>query len=514
MPKKPVAVIILDGLGCREEDDYNAVNLAETPYLDHLWQTYPHTTIAASGEAVGLPAGQIGNSEVGHTNIGAGRVVYQSLTRINKAIEEGDFQTNPVLLQALDHAKDQGSRLQLFGLVSDGRVHSDQNHLYAILKLAKDRGLAPDQVCVHVATDGRDVAPDSGLGHVQALQEFLDELGVGQIASLSGRYYAMDRDNRWDRIERAYDAIVKGEAPLLSDPVQAVQASYDNGVYDEFIEPVVFGQVGEPLPQIEDGDSVLFFNFRSDRVRQLSRALLDEDFDAFDRGDRPTDLLFTTMMDYGDQVESEVIFQPLDIDQPLGQVAADAGLSQLRIAETEKYPHVTYFMNGGKEIEFQGEDRSLIPSPKVDTYDLKPEMSAYEIADDLVEKIEADRYDLIILNFANPDMVGHSGILQAAIKAVEAVDENLQRVVDALLAKNGVAIVFADHGNAERMQDEEGKPHTAHTTAQVPVIITQEGLDLKEGCALCDIAPTALDLLGLDQPQVMTGQSIIKEKGD
>lgn len=506
---KPVALIILDGLGYREEDEYNAVNLAHTPYLDDLWQTYPHTTMHASGEAVGLPAGQIGNSEVGHTNIGAGRVVYQSLTRINKSIADGEFYKNPKLLAAIDYAKSKGQALHIFGLLSDGQVHSHQDHLYAILQTAKDHGL--ERVYLHLATDGRDVAPDSGLGHVRQLKEEIQSIGVGQIASLSGRYYAMDRDHRWERVKKVYDVMVCGQGLQATDAEAVVEASYDKGISDEFIEPHVLVNDQGQAVTLADGDALLFFNFRSDRVRQLSQALVEADFHAFDRSKVVQDIHFTSMMDYGDRIDSHVMFEPVEIKHPIGQVVAQAGLKQLRIAETEKYPHVTYFMNGGQEVEFEGEDRLLVPSPSVDTYDLKPEMSAYEIADQLVARIQSQAYDFYILNFANPDMVGHSGQLEAAIQAVEAVDINLKKVVEALLAVGGQAIIFADHGNAERMKDEEGKPHTAHTTAPVPVIVTQAGLKLRENTALCDIAPTALDLLGLDPAEEMTGQSIIKK---
>ncbi|MDO5457379.1 MAG: 2,3-bisphosphoglycerate-independent phosphoglycerate mutase [Atopococcus tabaci] len=510
MTKDPVAVIILDGLGYRKEHQNNAVCQAETPFLDYLWEKYPHTTMKASGEAVGLPEGQIGNSEVGHTNIGAGRVVYQSLTRINKSIEEGEFYDNKALKEAIDYAKDQNSALQIFGLLSDGRVHSDQEHLYAILEVAQKEGL--EKVYIHAATDGRDVAPDSALGYIQQLQEKIDQLGIGKIATVIGRYYAMDRDKRWPRVERAYDAMILGEGKKSTDPAEAVADSYKRGIYDEFIEPVVIEENGEPVAQISDNDSVLFFNFRTDRVRQLSTALTHEEFNEFERKKFLQNIKFTTMMDYGDEIVSSIMFEPIEISHTLGQIVSEAGLKQLRIAETEKYPHVTYFMNGGVETKFEGEDRLLIPSPQVDTYDLQPEMSAGEITDSLVECIDQDLHDLIILNFANPDMVGHSGKLDAAVKAVEAVDKNLKKVVEALLEKEGTAIIFADHGNAELMADENGKPHTAHTTSLVPVVVTREGLTLREDTALCDIAPTALELLDVTQAREMTGQTIIKEQ--
>ncbi len=505
----PVAIIILDGLGYREEDEYNAVKLAHTPYLDDLWVTYPHTTMAASAEAVGLPSGQIGNSEVGHTNIGAGRVVYQSLTRINQAIADGELKSNPILQESFNYVKDSHHQLHIFGLLSDGQVHSHQEHLYAILQYAKEAGL--DQVYLHLATDGRDVAPDSALAYVRQLKDKMNDLGIGKIASLSGRYYSMDRDHRWQRTQLAYDVMVNGQGLTATDAEELVQHSYEAGVTDEFIKPHLLLENDQPVQLIQDGDAVLFFNFRSDRVRQLSQALIDPDFDGFDRKKVLKDLHFTSMMDYGEQVDSRVIFQPQLIKNPLGQVVAEAGLRQLRIAETEKYPHVTYFMNGGQEVEFEGEDRLLVPSPQVETYDLKPEMSAYEIADQLVPHIKNKDYDLYILNFANPDMVGHTGQLDAAIQAVEAVDVNLKKVVQTLLEVDGTAIIFADHGNAERMRDEQGKPHTAHTTAPVPVIVTQTGLELRQETALCDIAPTALELLGIEPAEEMTGQSIIEK---
>lgn len=506
MSKSPVAIIILDGFGWREDSKDNAVAQANKPNFDRYWNEFPHNTMQASGLAVGLPEGQMGNSEVGHTNIGAGRVVYQSITRIDKAIQEGEFENNEALDRSIQHAIDNDSALHLFGLVSDGGVHSHQNHLYEVLRVAKEKGL--DKVYIHAVTDGRDVSPDSAKDYIAQLEQKTAELGSGQIATISGRFYAMDRDNRWEREQKAYDAMVKGVGNEFEDPVLAVQASYDNDKLDEFIEPIVITNNGQPVGKIKDGDSILVFNFRADRSIQMANALTQDDFDGFDRGDQLEDIYFTTITELTG-VDSDIMFPPVELVNVLGQVLSDNDLKQLRIAETEKYPHVTFFMNGGSNEEFPGESRTLIPSPKVETYDLKPEMSAYEVADSLVADIEADKYDAIILNFANPDMVGHSGRLEPTIKAIEAVDENLGRVVDAILAKDGKAIIFADHGNADTMAKEDGSPHTAHTTVPVPVIVTEKGVSLRGNGALCDVAPTMLDLLGVDQPEEMTGQSLI-----
>lgn len=510
MSKAPVAIIILDGFGWREDDEGNAVNQANKPNFDRYWAEYPHSTMQASGLAVGLPEGQMGNSEVGHTNIGAGRIVYQSITRIDNAIETGEFAENDVLKNTFDHVNEQSSALHLFGLVSDGGVHSHQRQLNALIEEAKKNGV--EKIYIHAFTDGRDVAPDSAADSIQELQDFLAEQNVGEIATITGRFYAMDRDNRWPRVKRAYDAIYHGQGNHAEDPVQAVKDSYEEEIFDEFIEPIVIEKDGQPVATVQDNDAVIFFNFRPDRAIQLSRAISEEDFEEFDRGDRPEGTKLVTMTNYTDEMNAEVLFPPVFLENVLGQVLSDSDLSQVRVAETEKFPHVTFFMNGGLHEEFPGEERILIPSPDVETYDLKPEMSAYEVADALIDGIEKDKYDSIILNFANPDMVGHSGKLEPTIKAVEATDENLGRVVDAILEKDGSAIIFADHGNADTVRTESGEPHTAHTTVPVPVIVTKKGITLRTDGKLADVAPTMLDLLGIEQPEEMTGESLISEE--
>lgn len=510
MSKKPVAIIILDGFGWREDSKANAVAQANKPNFDRYWNEFPHNTMKASGRAVGLPEGQMGNSEVGHTNIGAGRVVYQSITRIDKSIEDGEFPQIDALTGAFDHVLEHDSALHLFGLVSDGGVHSHSRHLYALVEAAKAKGL--DKVYIHAFTDGRDVAPDSGAGFIQDLQNELEKIGLGAIATVSGRFYAMDRDNRWPREEKAYNAIFHGEGPSAEDPVQGMKDSYAKDVYDEFVVPFVVEKDGKPVATVQDNDAILFFNFRPDRAIQLSRAITEEDFDEFDRGSRPKNIKFVTMTQYTADMAADVMFPPEQMTNVIGEVLAANGLTQLRIAETEKYPHVTFFMNGGTNEEFEGESRTLIPSPQVETYDLQPEMSAYEVADSLVADLEEDKFDAIILNFANPDMVGHSGMLEPTIKAIEAVDENLGRVVDKILEKDGYAIILADHGNADTMSTPEGKPHTAHTTVPVPVIVTKKDATVRDGGSLCDIAPTMLDLLGVEKPKEMTGTSLIEKQ--
>ncbi|OPF88593.1 phosphoglycerate mutase (2,3-diphosphoglycerate-independent) [Vagococcus martis] len=508
MEKAPVAIIILDGYGKRDEVTGNAVAQANTPNFDRFWNNYPHNTLKASGLDVGLPDGQMGNSEVGHTNIGAGRIVYQSLTRIDKAIEDKEFQTNVALNNGIQHALDNDSALHLFGLLSDGGVHSHQNHLYALLKMAKESGVK--ETYVHAFLDGRDVAPTSAYGYMEELLKVMKELDYGKVATVSGRFYAMDRDKRWERVSKAYEAIVDGIGVKATDPLQAIQESYDNEVNDEFLVPVVIEENGKPVGQVKDNDSVIFFNFRPDRAIQLSNAFTDKEWERFERKNHPENVKFVTMTLYNPSIVAEVAFPPIEMKNVIGEVLSDAGLKQLRIAETEKYPHVTFFMNGGRNEEFPGESRILINSPKVETYDLKPEMSAYEVTDALLADIKADKHDAIILNFANPDMVGHSGILEAAIKAIEAVDECLGKVVDAIIAKGGSAIIFADHGNSETMTTPEGNPHTAHTTVPVPVIVTKAGATLRDGGRLADVAPTMLDLLGIEKPEEMTGESLIK----
>ncbi len=509
MTKAPVAIIILDGLGWRNEVMGNAVAQANKPNFDHLLEKYPHSTLKASGLDVGLPEGQMGNSEVGHTNIGAGRVVYQSLTRIDKAIEDGEFQTNPVLSDAMERTIKYQSNLHLFGLLSDGGVHSHINHLISLIKTAKEKGVP--NIYVHAFLDGRDVAPNSGIKYVEQLEQAIKEIGAGEIATVSGRFYAMDRDKRWERVEKAYNAIAHGEGEKATSALEAVQTSYDKEKFDEFVMPTVIEKDGKPVATLQDNDSIIFFNFRPDRAIQLSNAITDDDWEFFDRGQRAQNLKLVTMTMYNPSIKAEIAFPPVALKNVIGEVLSAHGLSQLRIAETEKYPHVTFFMNGGRNEEFPGENRILIPSPKVETYDLKPEMSAYEVTDALVADIEADKHDAIILNFANPDMVGHSGMLEPTIKAIEAVDENLGRVVDAITAKGGYAIIFADHGNADTMTTPEGKPHTAHTTVPVPVIVTKEGATLREGGRLADIAPTMLDLLNIEKPVDMTGESLLQK---
>src|SRR5690625_5077199 len=508
MTKSPVAIIILDGFGWREDDHGNAVNQANKPNFDRYWNEFPHNTMQASGLAVGLPEGQMGNSEVGHTNIGAGRIVYQSITRIDKAIEDGEFVKNDVLLDTFNYVKQKDSALHLFGLVSDGGVHSHQRQLNAIIQEAKNNGI--ERVYIHAFTDGRDVAPDSGAESIKELQEFLAQEGVGEIATVSGRFYAMDRDNRWPRIKKAYDAIYHGEGNHATDPVEAVKDSYKEEVYDEFIVPTVIEKDGQPIKTVEDNDAIIFFNFRPDRAIQLSRAVSEENFSEFDLGDKPKGVILATMTNYTDEMNAKVLFPPQLMKNVLGEVLSDAGLSQVRVAETEKFPHVTFFMNGGIHEEYPNENRILVPSPDVETYDLKPEMSAYEVADELIAGIDEDKYDAIILNFANPDMAGHSGKLEATKKAVEATDENLGRVVDRILEKDGYAIIFADHGNADTVITDDGHPHTAHTTVPVPVIVTKKGLTLRGDGKLADVAPTMLDLLGIEQPAEMTGESLIQ----
>lgn len=509
MSKTPVAIVILDGFGWRNEVMGNAVAQAKKPNFDRYMATYPHSQLKASGLDVGLPAGQMGNSEVGHTNIGAGRIVYQSLTRIDKAIEEGEFQSNPALSDAMNQAIENHANLHLFGLLSDGGVHSHLNHLISLLKTAKEKGVA--NVYIHAFLDGRDVAPNSGAGYIEQLEKAIKEIGIGEIATVSGRFYAMDRDKRWERVEKAYNAIVHGEGVKATDALEAVKASYASEKFDEFVLPTVIEKDGKAVGTVEDNDSIIFFNFRPDRAIQLSNAFTDDEWEHFDRGTRAKNVKFVTMTLYNPSIKAAVAFEPIEMKNVIGEVLSNKGLTQLRIAETEKYPHVTFFMNGGRNEEFPGENRILIPSPKVETYDLQPEMSAYEVTDALVADIEADKSDAIILNFANPDMVGHSGMLEPTIKAIEAVDENLGRVVDAIIAKGGYAIIFADHGNADTMITPEGNPHTAHTTVPVPVIVTKNDVTLREGGRLADIAPTMLDLLNVEKPAEMTGESLIQK---
>lgn len=507
---KSVALIILDGFGLREERHANAVEMANKPNFDRYWNAYAHTKLTACGEAVGLPEGQMGNSEVGHLNIGAGRTVYQDLTRINKAIKDGEFTQNDVLKQAIEHVKKKGKALHLYGLVSDGGVHSHIQHLFALLDMAKQQDVK--QVYVHAFTDGRDVSPDSGKAFIKQLLNKMNQLGLGQLATIQGRYYAMDRDKRWDRVEKSYRAMVYGDGKPHTDPLQAMKESYDQAVYDEFIQPIIMTHtLGDPVGTIQTEDAVVCFNFRPDRSIQISQAMTGDDFEGFDRGDKsPRDLHYVCLTPYSETIEAHIAYQSTDLKNTLGEVLAQHGRKQLRIAETEKYPHVTFFFNGGREQPFPGEKRVLINSPQVATYDLQPEMSIYELTDALIKEINADTHDVIILNFANPDMVGHSGKIEPTIKAVEAVDECLGRVVEQLLAKDGVALITADHGNADQLRDDHDQPHTAHTTNPVPLIVTQKGLQLNNGGVLADLAPTMLALLHIKKPEQMTGESLIK----
>lgn len=509
---KPVALIIMDGFGLREQTAGNAVAQANKPNYDRYLASYPHTTLTACGEAVGLPEGQMGNSEVGHLNIGAGRIVYQDLTRISKSIRDGDFFSNETLLGAVRHVQECGKKLHLYGLLSDGGVHSHIDHLLALLDMAKKEGL--NEIYIHAFLDGRDVSPDSAKGYIERLQAHIDRIGVGRIATVQGRYYAMDRDKRWERVEKSYRAMVYGEGPAYTDPLKAITESYEQSVYDEFVVPtVIVDEAGQPVGLVESEDAVVFFNFRPDRAIQLSQVFTNEDFRGFDRGAKaPSDLYFVCLTLFSETVGGYVAYKPKDLDNTLGEVLVQNGLKQLRIAETEKYPHVTFFFSGGRDVELPGETRILIPSPKVATYDLQPEMSANEVADAAVAEIEAERQDVIILNFANPDMVGHSGLLEPTIKAVETTDACMGRVVEAVLAKGGIALITADHGNADMVFDENGRPHTAHTTNPVPFIVTSKSVTLRDDGILADIAPTILDLLQLKQPEQMTGATLVASK--
>ncbi len=501
MNKTPTTLIIMDGFGLAPAADDNAVTLAKTPVLDGLFRDYAHTTLSASGLDVGLPAGQMGNSEVGHTNIGGGRVVFQDLPRISRAIEDGSFFRNEAYNKAMDDCLKNGASLHLYGLLSDGGVHSHIDHLYALLQMAKDKWL--HRVYIHCFLDGRDVSPTSGKGFVQALADKCAALGVGKIATVMGRYYAMDRDKRWERVQMAYDAMVYGEGNHNADPVDAVAQSYANNVTDEFMEPVVCDSDGT----ISDNDSVIFFNYRPDRAREITRAIVDPEFDGFQREFFPTTYVCNT--EYDASMPNVLVAWPrIAVKNGLGEYLSSMGMTQLRIAETEKYAHVTFFFNGGVETQYPGEDRVLVPSPKVATYDLQPEMSAVEVCDKCVERIESGAYDVIILNFANCDMVGHTGVLEAAIKAVETVDTCVGRVVEATLKMGGIAMVTADHGNAEDMKQPDGSPMTAHTTNLVPFILCGAGTELRPG-RLADIAPTILDVMGLAVPEEMDGQTLI-----
>lgn len=513
MSKKPTVLMILDGYGLNEKDQANAVALGKTPVMDSLMKEYPFVKGYASGMAVGLPEGQMGNSEVGHLNMGAGRIVYQELTRITKEIQDGDFFKNEALLKAVANVKANDSALHLFGLLSDGGVHSHNTHLYGLLELAKREGLK--KVYVHCFLDGRDTPPASGKDFVAELAEKMKELGVGEIASVMGRYYVMDRDNRWDRVELAYNAMVKGIGETAEDAVEAVAASYAADKTDEFVLPTVIMKDGAPVATVADKDSVIFFNFRPDRAREITRAFCADDFDGFAREKR-IDTTFVCFTEYDVTIPNkEVAFHKVSITNTFGEFLAANGKTQARIAETEKYAHVTFFFNGGVEEPNKGEDRILVKSPKVATYDLKPEMSAYEVCDKLVAAIKSDKYDVIIINFANPDMVGHTGVEAAAIKAVEAVDECVGKAVDAIKEVGGAMFICADHGNAEQLVDyETGEPFTAHTTNPVPFILVNydESYTLRDGGCLADIAPTLIEIMGMTQPAEMTGKSLLIKK--
>jgi 2,3-bisphosphoglycerate-independent phosphoglycerate mutase len=506
---KPVLLVILDGFGLRADIHGNAVAQAQKPNFDRYWEKYPHTTLQASGTAVGLPAGQMGNSEVGHLNIGSGRIVYQELTRVTKEIEEGTFFTNETFLHAMQHVREKGRSLHLYGLLSDGGVHSHIKHLFALLELAAQQKL--QKVFIHAFLDGRDVSPDSSVWHITQLQKKIDQVGVGKIATVQGRYYAMDRDRRWERTEKSYRAMVYGEGPTYTDPIAAVQASYQKSVFDEFVFPtVIVDKQGKPIGTIGDEDAVIFYNFRPDRALQISLAFTNEDFHGFDRGPKaPKHLYYVCLTHFSETVAGYVAYKHVNLDHTLGEVLSQHGCKQLRIAETEKYPHVTFFFNGGREEAYPGEERILLPSPKVATYDLQPEMSAYEVTETLLKEIAAKKQDVIVLNFANPDMVGHSGKLAPTIRAVEAVDECLGRIVDLVLSQGGVALITADHGNADMVIDDQGRPYTAHTTFPVPCVLTAQRVTLREDGILADIAPTLLQLLKLPQPKEMTGKTLI-----
>ncbi len=511
MSKKPVVLMILDGYGLNDKCEANAVCEARTPVMDQLMSQCPFVKGQASGLAVGLPDGQMGNSEVGHLNMGAGRIVYQELTRITKSIQDGDFFENKAFMAAVDNCKNHDSALHLFGLVSDGGVHSHNTHIYGLLELAKRNGL--DKVYVHCFLDGRDTPPASGKEYVEALEAKMQEIGAGQVATVEGRYYAMDRDKNWDRVKLAYDALTKGQGAQNESAADAIQASYDAGKTDEFVVPTVITRNGAPVGMIRDNDSVIFYNFRPDRAREMTRAFCDDQFDGFDRGERvrTTYVCFT---DYDETIPNKLVaFEKESITNTFGEFLAANGKTQARIAETEKYAHVTFFFNGGIEEPNPGEDRFLIPSPKeVATYDLKPEMSAPGVCDKLVESIKSGKYDVIIINFANPDMVGHTGVEAAAIQAIETVDACVGRAVDAIREVDGVLFICADHGNAEQLVDyETGEPFTAHTTNPVPFILVNAdpSRKLREGGCLADIAPTLIELMGLAQPAEMTGKSLL-----
>ena len=510
MDKKTTMLMILDGFGVNENSEGNAVKLAKIPNINEIMKQYPNTIIHTSGLDVGLPEGQMGNSEVGHTKIGAGRIVYQELTRITKSIEDGDFFSNQELVSAIENCKKNNSKLHVLGLLSDGGVHSHMRHLFAILELAKRKDF--EDVYVHCFLDGRDTPPASADGYIAELEEKMKEKGVGKIATISGRFYAMDRDKRWERVKVAYDALVNGEGHRFASATVAIENSYQKEIFDEFVKPSVICKNDEPVATIGENDSVIFFNFRPDRAREITRTIVDPDFDGFERKYFKT--YFVTFTNYDETLLPyvHIAFKKEEIKNTLGEYISKLGLTQLRIAETEKYAHVTFFFNGGEEKQYEGEDRILIPSPKVETYDMKPEMSAGEVTDKVVDAINSKKYDVIILNYANPDMVGHTGSLEATIKALEFLDGCVKRVVDAIENNDGTLLITADHGNAEQMIDyKTGELHTAHTINPVPlVLIGREDVKLKEG-RLADLAPTMLDLMNLEKPAEMTGESLIEK---
>lgn len=514
MSKKPTVLMILDGFGLNEKHQANAVYEAKTPVLDKLMSEYPFVKGNASGLAVGLPDGQMGNSEVGHLNIGAGRIVYQELTRISKEIEDGDFFKNEALLAAVENCKKNNSDLHLFGLLSDGGVHSHNTHMYGVLELARREGLK--NVYLHAFLDGRDTAPTSGKGFVEEAQAKMKELGVGKIATVIGRYYVMDRDNRWERVEKAYLAMTEGVGEQAEDAALAVQKSYDADVTDEFVLPTVITENGQPVATVKNNDSVIFFNFRPDRAREITRAFCAEDFTGFERKEGRIKTTYVAFTEYDVTIPNKLVaFHKVEIKNTFGEFLAAHGLKQLRTAETEKYAHVTFFFNGGVEAPNEGEERILVNSPKVATYDLQPEMSAYQVADNLVNAIKSDKYDVIIINFANPDMVGHTGVETAAVKAVEAVDECVGKAYEALLEVDGQMFICADHGNAEQLIDyETGEPFTAHTTNPVPFILVNydKAYTLREGGRLADIVPTLIEMMGMEKPAEMTGESLLIKK--
>lgn len=509
MKDKLTMLMILDGFGDNKTKDGNAIKLAKKPNIDKIMKKYPNTDIYTSGIHVGLPEGQMGNSEVGHTNIGAGRIVYQELTRITKSIEDGDFFTNTEFISAIENCKKYNSNLHILGLVSDGGVHSHNRHLYALLEMAKRRDF--ENVYIHCFLDGRDTPPASGEGYIVKLEEKIKEKGIGKIATISGRFYAMDRDKRWQRVKKAYDAMVNGKGIKTTTPIKAIEDSYQKEVFDEFVEPTVICNGEEPITTIKENDSVIFFNFRPDRARQITRALVDKNFKEFET--KKQELYFVCFTSYDETMPNvHIAFKKELLKNTFGEYISKNGYTQLRIAETEKYAHVTFFFNGGEEKQYPGEDRVLVPSPKVETYDMQPEMSAYEVTDKVLEAIKEDKYDNIILNFANTDMVGHTGNLEAAIKAVEAVDKCVGKIVSLIEEKHANLIITADHGNAEQMIDyKTGEPHTAHTTNPVPIILITDNKEvkLKKGGKLADLAPTMLDLMNLKKPEEMTGESLL-----